>query len=355
MADVWQTIEEAAVTLGLSVRTVNRHITAGKLQSRLYEGRREVLIDGSDPAVFRSPGTKSPPSEPPVNGSPNFTFRPREPSISTVAEIGSRTSDSRFQDPTPDATKEGHSRGSGTRADVDAVSDSESQPFDSHRQRVNPEVASNRPWDVQTMLALTDRFDDNATMAVAAYQTLATSAENQVQSLRRVAFGAWGVVGVMAAGITIGVGWAAVAITSAEKTAQHLQRQLDESSAKTREMEGAAKDHLATRDELALTRGELKGELRARQPIEEENRRLQALLANRPLIGPSSAAMTSPPVPAVGSASPVSPTTQPGQDVREVGGGLSTRPATVPVVRPAGYPVTPPPFTPNSNPTFGTR
>ena len=33
----WITIEQAAVMLGLSVRTVNRHIAAGKLQSRLQQ------------------------------------------------------------------------------------------------------------------------------------------------------------------------------------------------------------------------------------------------------------------------------------------------------------------------------
>src|SRR3954471_19059602 len=47
----WMTIEQAAVALGLSVRTVNRHINAGKLQSRLTEGRREVLMDYAAPAV----------------------------------------------------------------------------------------------------------------------------------------------------------------------------------------------------------------------------------------------------------------------------------------------------------------
>lgn len=46
----WITIEQAAVMLGLSVRTVNRHIAAGKLQSRLQDGRREVLIEDT-PAV----------------------------------------------------------------------------------------------------------------------------------------------------------------------------------------------------------------------------------------------------------------------------------------------------------------
>ncbi len=47
MNENWTTIEQAAVTLGLSVRTVNRHINAGKIQSRLNEGRREVLIDSA--------------------------------------------------------------------------------------------------------------------------------------------------------------------------------------------------------------------------------------------------------------------------------------------------------------------
>jgi hypothetical protein len=50
MSDTWQTIEQAAVTLGLSVRTVNRHITAGKLESRLFEGRREVRVTLPDAA-----------------------------------------------------------------------------------------------------------------------------------------------------------------------------------------------------------------------------------------------------------------------------------------------------------------
>src|SRR4051812_45580467 len=48
MADTWLTIEQAAVALGLSVRTVNRHIVAGKIQSRLNDGRREVLVDMRD-------------------------------------------------------------------------------------------------------------------------------------------------------------------------------------------------------------------------------------------------------------------------------------------------------------------
>src|SRR5687767_12522874 len=51
MTETWITIEQAAVALNLSVRTVNRHIAAGKLQSRLQDGRREVLIDASAAAT----------------------------------------------------------------------------------------------------------------------------------------------------------------------------------------------------------------------------------------------------------------------------------------------------------------
>jgi excisionase family DNA binding protein len=61
MSENWMTIEQAAVALGLSVRTVNRHINAGKLQSRLTDGRREVLSGTAD----SSPGGQSS-----VNSSP---------------------------------------------------------------------------------------------------------------------------------------------------------------------------------------------------------------------------------------------------------------------------------------------
>src|SRR3954467_11510211 len=61
MADTWLTIEQAAVALGLSVRTVNRHIVANKIQSRLNEGRREVLVSMPDEAMADDPPTGAPP------------------------------------------------------------------------------------------------------------------------------------------------------------------------------------------------------------------------------------------------------------------------------------------------------
>ena len=44
MAYEWQTVEQAAVTLGISGRTLARRIAKGDIENRLHNGRREVFI-----------------------------------------------------------------------------------------------------------------------------------------------------------------------------------------------------------------------------------------------------------------------------------------------------------------------
>ena len=44
MAYAWQSVEEAAVTLGVSARTLHRRISKGEVETRLENGRREVLV-----------------------------------------------------------------------------------------------------------------------------------------------------------------------------------------------------------------------------------------------------------------------------------------------------------------------
>src|SRR5687768_8605380 len=51
MPQLWLTIEEAAVRLKTSVRTLQRKVSAGTIESRMESGRREVLIDVPDPAT----------------------------------------------------------------------------------------------------------------------------------------------------------------------------------------------------------------------------------------------------------------------------------------------------------------
>lgn len=55
MASAWQTVEEAALTLGISSRTLHRRIARGEVETRLENGRREVLVTLADrPAVGAS-------------------------------------------------------------------------------------------------------------------------------------------------------------------------------------------------------------------------------------------------------------------------------------------------------------
>lgn len=49
MAYAWQSVEEAAVTLGISTRTLHRRISKGEVETRLENGRREVLVCLPDP------------------------------------------------------------------------------------------------------------------------------------------------------------------------------------------------------------------------------------------------------------------------------------------------------------------
>jgi len=63
MATAWQTLEEAALTLGISSRTLHRRISKGEFQTRLEAGRREVLVSIPDPVIdsqtAQSPGCTS--------------------------------------------------------------------------------------------------------------------------------------------------------------------------------------------------------------------------------------------------------------------------------------------------------
>src|SRR2546428_714091 len=49
MASAWQTLEEAALTLGISSRTLARRLARGEFETRLENGRREVLVVIAEP------------------------------------------------------------------------------------------------------------------------------------------------------------------------------------------------------------------------------------------------------------------------------------------------------------------
>jgi hypothetical protein len=200
MNENWITIEQAAVALGLSVRTVNRHINAGKLQSRLnVEGRREVLLDAAAPIPAAVP---------------------------SVTHIGVAS------------------------ADFDEIVDG--QDISNHDTNV---------VDYETVLALADNAADKAELAVSAYQTLARSADERVRSTRRLSYAAWSLVGALAVTAVVSVGWTSHKLTRAADDNRHLQAQVAEVTALADTRDDECDDLRAAlivaREDAARTEGRL--------------------------------------------------------------------------------------------------
>ena len=141
----WQTIEQAAVMMGLSVRTINRHIVAGKLNSRLVEGRREVFVPPK-PAEITSPS-----SAPALPTQHNEVEAP---------SLGALTT----------------------------------QPVQS---QLPGEIGKEGSVNLEAALALADKSD----LAITAYQTLARTVQLQAVSAQRSARFAWSLVAALCLGI----------------------------------------------------------------------------------------------------------------------------------------------------------
>jgi hypothetical protein len=179
------------VALGLSVRTVNRHISAQKLKSRLMDGRREVFVPRSDESGTR-PLTKQ--------------------SDTSVATIQDMERDTATASP--------------------SVSPEISNP--STHASAEKEVDPSTPLpdsflDLDTALAMADRkADRQVELAVRAYQSLTQTIEGQARDARRMARIAWCIVGVLAIGSASALVWTARQVTEAESDSQHLKMQADE-------------------------------------------------------------------------------------------------------------------------------
>ena len=86
MASAWQTLEEAALTLGISSRTLHRRLARGEFQTRMENGRREVLVIIADPQIpDRPPMADTPIPEMPDVADMSATFE--IPSDTTVGEM----------------------------------------------------------------------------------------------------------------------------------------------------------------------------------------------------------------------------------------------------------------------------
>ena len=237
MADTWLTIEQAAVTLGLSVRTVNRHIVAGKLPSRLQDGRREVLVQvPADKADMASVGATVGASAPRQAfddspfGAVLSPFASDTPSVTGPAIAGHATVN------IPPSGFDRHAE-----SHADRLSD---RPSDApHHSNINAE----------TVLALADNANEKAELAVSAYQALARATDVQVQHVRRSARVAWASVAVMGLGVSVAVGWTTHHLTKQQVQSQFLRQQVE---AKSETAETLSAERETLRAELSAAREE---------------------------------------------------------------------------------------------------
>jgi hypothetical protein len=169
MSFAWQTVEQAAVTLGISTRTIARRIAKGELDSRLSNGRREVYI--------------------PVPHGHQATVKPQYVGEAIEADF--------------------------TESDV--------QPEPSYEQTVRHTVsaASTHSGDVETSTALILAEDRarRAEMAITVIQQSTAIVRDEVQRARVGARWAWAVVAAMAACMMVAIGWTSGNLTRAQQQA----------------------------------------------------------------------------------------------------------------------------------------
>jgi hypothetical protein len=172
MSFAWQTVEQAAVTLGISTRTIARRIAKGELDSRLSSGRREVYIPVPQGQQSHQAATKP--------------------------QYASDTIEADF-----------------TESDV--------QPEPSYEQTVRHTVsaASTHSGDVETSTALILAEDRarRAEMAITVIQQSTAIVRDEVQRARAGARWAWAVVAAMAACMMVAIGWTSGNLTRAQQQA----------------------------------------------------------------------------------------------------------------------------------------
>jgi hypothetical protein len=201
MAYAWQSVEEAAVTLGISTRTLHRRISKGEVETRLENGRREVLVclPDQEPEI----------EEPMADVTDTVTI----PTPSTTAAIAAE-------------------HGQGTAI---VLAEKEIQLANEKVRRTE--------------------------LALAAFQHTSTLLQKEASRTRISARCAWAAVAVLSVGVYVAVGWTAAQVTKYRTDNAHLNEQLksvtelaDKASAE-RERYREERDH--ARETAARADGEL--------------------------------------------------------------------------------------------------
>lgn len=223
MSFAWQTVEQAAVTLGISTRTIARRIAKGELESRLNNGRREVYIQipqAAKPQAAVAPDTID----------ADFTEVEAEPTPSYEETI---------------------------------------------RHTVSAAASNFGSADVETSTALILAEDRarRAEMAITVIQQSTALVRDEVHRARFGARWAWGVVALMAVGVMVAVGWTTQNLTKSQAAAENLREKVTVANESSERADREAK---AERDRLAADRERLASELAtARQAAAKAEGQLQ--------------------------------------------------------------------------------
>jgi hypothetical protein len=236
MATAWQTVEEAALTLGISSRTLHRRMSRSEFETRLENGRREVLV-------------VIPEMEPIVP--PHWQ------------NMGSRAADARND-----------------------VTDTSDAP-DAAPDGVSDEVQ-------ESMLALHEDRLRRTDLAIMAYQQSVTVTAADARRAHRATRVAWSVAGGIIVSTFLAATWATHTVTRAHAEAEQLSGAVRQLSATAETKTREAEDLRTRAEDARVAAARIEGELTAAK------NRIDQLVADRAvearfLTGPTTAPSASAP------------------------------------------------------------
>ena len=207
MAYAWQSVEEAAVTLGISTRTLHRRISKGEVETRLENGRRDVLVCLPDP----------------------------EPD--TVEETADFVDDGVGQQPEPFA---GATDTAGTSMAI-VLAEKEIQLANERVRRTE--------------------------LALAAFQHTSTLLQQEASRTRISARCAWAAVAILSVGVYVAVGWTASKVTEYRTNNVNLTRQLKSASELAEQKSQEVEKYREERDQARQAAARVDGELSVNKAI----------------------------------------------------------------------------------------
>lgn len=220
MAYAWQTVELAAVTLGISTRTIARRIAKGELESRLTNGRREVYICLPDAG----------------------------PAVETI-------------------------EGELTGADAPGYHAEYEQTV---RHTVAATSAAGADVETSTALILAEDRARRAEMAISVIQQSTAIVRDEVRVARTSARWGWGMVAALAAGVMVAVGWTTTNVTKSQQQAEALREKVQIASEQAEQLTQEQQQLRADLERARVTAARAEGQL---QEVRQEAETARAQLA----------------------------------------------------------------------------